>query len=236
MSTRPETLPERRSGGSSLTRQWHGAPVWVWVGGGTIGAYLLYRWWKGRSSATTAPAATPSGSGTPSLYAGSTTTAPGTEQVSYPTGGSYSGPVGGAPAGLGGGKPLSTAPATTVTTRATTPAVAGNFAREPQYTPFTYETTVYTPTRTLATALQAITSGKVIVLRTVTTGIPFRVTSVTQLKQIEHTGTFKFTQFTTYQEAPGPTPGATPTAASAAGATRARNIKTTLAKQGYVTG
>lgn len=40
------------TGGSFLTRKWHGVPVWGWTLGGTIAAVVVIRWWRNRSASS----------------------------------------------------------------------------------------------------------------------------------------------------------------------------------------
>ena len=126
MSTRPETLappaaprgsagasPARgpaRTGGSGLTKRWHGMPVWVWLVGAGVGGYLL--WTRVLHKSTSTPAAP-----------AATTPAPATQVtpivVSPGTGG------GGGVTGVktSGGRPLGTTPGTNqLIPRRTTPA------------------------------------------------------------------------------------------------------------------
>jgi hypothetical protein len=44
--------------GKGLSAKWHGVPVWVLAGGGGVGAFLLYKWYKNRQSADTTSGAT----------------------------------------------------------------------------------------------------------------------------------------------------------------------------------
>lgn len=52
--------------GSGLSARWHGVPIWVLGLGGGGGAFLLYRWYKGRqtASAATTSTATPASAAT----------------------------------------------------------------------------------------------------------------------------------------------------------------------------
>ena len=51
----PVPAPGRRPG------TWHGAPVWVWVVGGSVVAGLGYIWWRNRHAAAATPAAPTAG-------------------------------------------------------------------------------------------------------------------------------------------------------------------------------
>ena len=113
MSTRPETLAPpaaprgsagaspsargpARTGGSGLTKRWHGMPVWVWLVGAGVGGYLIWTKVLHKSStATTTPAPATTTPATPPT----TTTGP------VPG----SGPIPTTP----GGPPLGTTPPTT---------------------------------------------------------------------------------------------------------------------------
>lgn len=51
--TETEHRPPATSGGTGLKKKWHGAPVWVWVLGGTVIAAVGYFEWKKRKGAKT---------------------------------------------------------------------------------------------------------------------------------------------------------------------------------------
>ena len=226
MSTRPQTLappapspagaspapPARRSGSSSLTKPWHGLPVWAWVVGGTVAAYLLWTKVLHKSSSST--------SGVPSGAVG--TTAPaggGNVKETFPTGGSYTGPASAAPR-VTPGKPASTTPAPhstpigpTRTTNTygrrpkTTPfphsaptPITGTFQRAPSFTPHASATGIFTPIKTWAQTLGLASTGTQVYLWTTSQGraVP---TSLATLKALEHTGTHQYPQFTTYTKA-----------------------------------
>ena len=216
MSTRPQTLappapspagapsapPARRSGGSSLTRQWHGLPVWAWVVGGTVAAYLL--WTKVLHKPSTSSTAVPSGA------VGSTAPAGGGQvKETFPTGGSYTGPASSAPR-VTPGKPASTAPAPTTssTPKPSTPSttqpkstpITGTFQRAPSFTPHASATGIFTPIKTWAQTLGLASTGTQVYLWTTSQGraVP---TSLATLKALEHTGTHQYPQFTTYTKA-----------------------------------
>ena len=119
MSTRPETLAPpaaprgsagtppsargpARTGGSGLTKRWHGMPVWVWLVGAGVGGYLLWTKVLHKSTSTTTAPAT-------------TTPAPATQTATKAT--TPTGPIPTTP----GGPPLGTAPGTDKRQLVTTP-------------------------------------------------------------------------------------------------------------------
>lgn len=63
---RVPTAPAGGRKGSGLSARWHGVPIWVLGLGGGGGAFLLYRWYKGRqtASAATTSVATPASAAT----------------------------------------------------------------------------------------------------------------------------------------------------------------------------
>jgi len=214
VSTRPDELTPgtgaRSPRGSSLTRRWHGVPVWAWVLGGTVAGYLLWTRVLHKPAAT-APTAAAATSGTAA--------APTTPiSATYPTGASYSGPgASGIPSGFPGssGTPISTVPAGgsgtgtgtgagTGTGTGTTPPptgpppTAGTYQRAPTGAVRAYTGQVYSPVSTWAQTLALLGKGTKIYLWTTLNGTPFEVSSATQLKAIEHTGTHAFPQYTTY--------------------------------------
>ena len=95
-----------------------------------------------------------------------------------------------------GSVPTATVP-TTATTKSKTP-VAGVFQHAYTNNVFAYQGNVYSPVATWEKTLTLAGKGVPIFLKTTATGMSYQVTSVTQLKSIEHTGTAKFKQYTTY--------------------------------------
>ena len=110
MSTRPETLAPpaaprgsagtppsargpARTGGSGLTKRWHGMPVWVWLVGAGVGGYLLWTKVLHKSSTTTATTA--------ATTPGTTATTPGTTTTTTGGGGGVTGVKTSGGAGLG---------------------------------------------------------------------------------------------------------------------------------------
>ena len=75
-----KAAPKKGAKSSGLSGSWHGVPKPVLAVGGVVGAYLVYRWYKNRSSSTAAattatanPAATGTDTGTGSGYTGTGT-------------------------------------------------------------------------------------------------------------------------------------------------------------------
>jgi len=62
--------PEARaaSGGSGLSRKWHGVPIWGWTVGGTVVAVVAWKWWRGRSAKSATAKTTATTAGTGSCY------------------------------------------------------------------------------------------------------------------------------------------------------------------------
>ncbi len=211
----PATPPSRRSTGSSLTKPWHGLPVWAWVVGGTVAAYLL--WTKVLHKPSTASSAVPSGAVGTTAPAGG-----GNVKEQFPTGGSYTGPASTAPQypRPTPTTPLSTTPAPHSTpipgkttpkstpSATTAPPTGATFQRAPSFTPHAYNGTVFTPIKTWAQTLGLASAGTQVYLWTTSQGKPVP-TSLAELKALEHTGTHGFPQFTTYQLA-GSSASATP--------------------------
>lgn len=208
--------PARRSAGSSLTKPWHGLPVWAWVVGGTVVAYLV--WTKvlhKSSSSTSSTSSVPSGAVGTAAPAGG-----GTVHETFPTGGSYTGPPASAPHYPTPGKSIGTAPAPTTTTSATTPKptpIAGTYQRAPSYTPHRATGRTYTPIKTWAQTLALASKGITVYLWTAANGRPVP-TTLAQLKALEHTGTHAYPQFTTYTTTTGG--GSSSTTTGSSGATR----------------
>ena len=95
-----------------------------------------------------------------------------------------------------GSVPAPTHP-TDTTTKSKTP-VAGVFQHAYTNKVFAYQGSVYSPISTWDKTLTLAAKGNSIFLKTTATGMSYHVTSVTQLKSIEHTGTPKFAQYVTY--------------------------------------
>lgn len=51
-------------GGLSLTRKWHGAPIWVWTLGGTVAAVVALKWWRSRHSSSSGTSSSGTGTST----------------------------------------------------------------------------------------------------------------------------------------------------------------------------
>ncbi len=222
MSTRAATVQGaapappsgRRASGSSLTRNWHGLPVWAWVLGGTVVGYLVWTKVLHKSSATAAaPAASAAAATTATAGAGGAVTTGG------PTGGGGGG--GGYTAGAGSGAPLGTAPAAPAKT-----PVAGTFQAAPTGSVFAATGHVYSPISTWKQTLAEAAKGIQVFLRTTQTGQAYPVT-LAQLKQIEHTGTHKFPQYVVYTQTTGTT-GAVSSSAVTTPKSSPTTIPTTL--------
>lgn len=212
MSTRAQTLttgeparsasasapPARRAGGSSLTKQWHGLPIWAWVVLGTVGGYLLWTRVIHKSSTSSSTTAAQSGA----VGTGTTTPGGGKVHETFPTGGGYTGPASTAPPYP---KSLSTAPATTSkTTPPKGTPIAGTFQRAPSFTPRASATGVLSPIKTWAQTLGLASKGTQVYLWTTSMRKPVP-TTLAELKAIEHTGTPTYPQFTTYTKVTGTT-------------------------------
>lgn len=209
MSARAETLqrqPARTGRTSSLTRNWHGLPVWAWVLGGTVVGYLV--WTRVLHKSSSPSAATPA----------STTVAAATPGAVLPPssgGGGYGG-GGVTTVGAQTGAPLSTTPAQPAKT-----AVAGAFQGAPTGSVFAATGHVYSPISTWKHTLALLAEGVPVFLRTTQTGQAYPVTAA-QLKQIEHTGNHAFPQYVTYTETT-----AAKTSAVTAGSTPSQTVSTT---------
>ncbi|MDA8311019.1 MAG: hypothetical protein M0Z46_10495 [Actinomycetota bacterium] len=183
-----------------MTKPWHGLPVWAWVVGGTVVAYLV--WTKVLHKSSSSASSVPSGAVGTTAPAGG-----GKVHESFPTGGSYTGPASSAPGypKPTPGKSLGTAPAPTTTTSATTPKptpIAGTYQRAPSYTPHRATGKTYTPIKTWAQTLALASKGITVYLWTAANGRPVP-TSLAELKALEHTGTHAYPQFTTYTTTTG---------------------------------
>lgn len=104
--------------------------------------------------------------------------------------------------------PLTVASGSTTTRPVTQPApskttpyakVLGTWQGAPTTKSFHYQGATYTPITTWVDTLALLQKGTTVFVKTKTTGIAVPMTA-TRLKALEHTGTQKYPQFTTYQK------------------------------------